>query len=106
MREMERSLEKQQHAQAVRDADAQLHQMDSNKDGVVDGKEFAAAGGSSRQFDRYDVNGDGVLDAEELAKRSAAQAHAASETRVMDTNKDGLVDEEEFLAAGWMFRDW
>ena len=43
------------------------------------------------------MNGDGVLDADELAKRSAARAHAANETRVMDKNKDGLVDEKEFL---------
>lgn len=53
--------------------------MDTNKDGVVDAEEFAAAGGSKEEFSKYDVNGDGVLDADELARRSAAQAEAAQE---------------------------
>jgi len=41
--------------------------MDSNKDGVVDSAEFAAAGGTKELFNWYDRNGDSVLDADEMA---------------------------------------
>merc|ERR1712166_83727 len=42
--------------------------MDTNKDGVVDANEFAAAGGSKADFELADLNHDGVLDAEEIAR--------------------------------------
>ena len=86
--------------QKTRISQLDVNQMDTNKDGVVDAKEFGAAGGSKQEFDKYDVNGDGVLDADELARRSAAQAQASEDTHRMDTNKDGVVDEREFMAAG------
>ena len=51
-----------------------LERMESNKDGLLDEKEFAVAGGSKEEFD---VNGGGVLKkAGELARLSAAQAQA------------------------------
>ena len=74
--------------------------METKREGVVEKPEFVAAGGSEPQFDRYDLNRDGVLDGDELAKRSAAQADAAQDMQRMDTNKDGLVDQGEFVAGG------
>ena len=50
-------------------AKANIKSMDTNKDGMVDAAEFAAAGGSKQEFDKYDLNGDGVLDAAEMAER-------------------------------------
>merc|ERR1719272_2681861 len=50
--------------------------------------------------------GDGVLDADELALRNAAKDKAASDVRVMDTNKDGFVDEGEFIAGGGKKEDF
>merc|ERR1711865_730090 len=87
-----------QRAQAQ--GQAAVKQLDSNKDGVVDSAEFAAAGGTKEEFNRYDRNGDGVLDADEMALRSAAKQKAASDVRGMDTNHDGVVDQGEFIAGG------
>ena len=50
-------------------AKANIKSMDTNKDGMVDAAEFAAAGGSKQEFDKYDLNGDGVLDAAEMTER-------------------------------------
>ena len=42
--------------------------MDTNHDGVVDLKEFMAAGGSKEEFNQYDLDGDGVLSVDEISK--------------------------------------
>lgn len=47
---------------------AALARMDSNKDGVVDKQEFAAAGGSQEEFDRHDLNGDEKLDRDKMGR--------------------------------------
>ena len=44
-----------------------VKQMDTNNDGMVDQKEFAASGGSQTDFNRHDLNKDGVLDAHEIS---------------------------------------
>eukprot|EP00658_Telonema_sp_P-2_P003445 TRINITY_DN11278_c0_g1_i2.p1 TRINITY_DN11278_c0_g1~~TRINITY_DN11278_c0_g1_i2.p1 ORF type:complete len:731 (+),score=116.44 TRINITY_DN11278_c0_g1_i2:176-2368(+) len=46
--------------------------IDSNNDGVVDEREFVAAGGKKEDFDRYDRNKDGRLDLQELDATSMA----------------------------------
>jgi len=102
--ELEQRAADKIEAYAVQRAQAQgraaVKQMDSNKDGVVDSAEFAAAGGTKEEFNRYDRNGDGVLDADEMALRSAAKQKAASDVREMDTNHDGVLDRQEFIAGG------
>jgi len=48
-----------EHHQAGQKA---VKQLDTNKDGVVDKTEFAAAGGTEEEFIKYDTNKDVVLD--------------------------------------------
>ena len=71
---------------AVKDKDlisgrVAVKQMDTNKDGVVDSAEFAAAAGTKQEFNRCDKGGGGVLDADEMALRSAAKQKAVSDVR-------------------------
>ena len=87
-----------------------MESMDTNKDGVVDLEEYLAAGGTKEEFDKYDLDGDGVLDAQEMELRGAAKVDEKERSRAvqqgqaelkrMDSNKDGVVDKEEFLGAG------
>jgi hypothetical protein len=46
---------------------AKLMKMDTNNDGVIDAREFAASGGSKAAFERLDLNQDGVLDTYEVS---------------------------------------
>lgn len=65
-------------------------EQDTNKDGVVDKKEYKAAGGTGEEFDQYDANKDGVLDKDELKTRAAAKVEVAMDVdRTVDTDKDG-----------------
>ena len=75
-------------------------EMDTDGNGLVDKGKFVAAGGGKDEFNRYDANGDGVLDADEVEVRRVAKDKAPSEGREMDTNGDGLVHKNEFVAAG------
>ena len=72
-----------------------LARLDTNNDGVVDEQEFLAGGGTKEEFAVLDVQKDGVLDVNELGLY-AAQLHTAT----LDTNNDGVVDEQEFVAGG------
>eukprot|EP00658_Telonema_sp_P-2_P017637 TRINITY_DN16874_c0_g1_i2.p1 TRINITY_DN16874_c0_g1~~TRINITY_DN16874_c0_g1_i2.p1 ORF type:complete len:150 (-),score=67.52 TRINITY_DN16874_c0_g1_i2:82-531(-) len=104
MAEMERraadKLHDQEETRAAAQGDSDLKRMDTNKDHVVSEQEFLNAGGSKDEFKLYDENRDGVLDGAEMAKRAAAQASAESDTKLMDANRDRMVDEREFLAGG------
>lgn len=71
--------------------------MDSNKDGVVDLAEFAAADGAKQEFSWCDRNGDGVLDGDEMALRSTAKQKIAAPADDGDQG-DPVGDELEAMA--------
>ena len=73
--------------------------MDTNHDGVVDLKEFMAAGGSKEEFNQYDLDEDGVLSVDEISKLEFAngedklkgrKANSFSESSAVATEKLGF----------------
>jgi Ca2+-binding EF-hand superfamily protein len=97
--------------------------LDENRDGSIDGPEFvralavrslyavdAFAQPRPLAFESVDVDGNGVLTPEEflradLLRRSASMAGGVDGRRralfdVVDGNRDGLLSEQEFMAAG------
>ena len=48
---------------------AELTQIDQNRDGQISRSEWFRRYGDIEDFDRWDTNGDGYLDEEEMARR-------------------------------------
>jgi len=89
-------------APPARERTSGLMRYDTNKDGFVDRKEWAA--GQEARFKLLDTNGDGKLTKDELfvgngAPPSDRQIQSqATYFRLLDTDKDGIVSKAEFLA--------
>ena len=82
-------------------AQRRFDKLDANHDGVVTASEYVAA--AVARFKEMDVSGTGRLTADEIA--NSPQAHERAEriaahiAKHLDTNGDGLVSKDEFLAA-------
>jgi len=82
---------------------AQKHfaRLDTNHDGVVTPDEFVAA--ATARFQQLDVQGRGKVTAAEIVSSPRAQeraSHAVAHiVRHLDTNNDGVVSQDEYLAA-------
>lgn len=87
---------------AARERTSALVRYDTNKDGVVDRKEWAVA--QEVRFKLLDANGDGKLTKDELfvgtgTPPSDRQIRSqATYFRLLDADKDGTVSKAEFLA--------
>jgi Ca2+-binding EF-hand superfamily protein len=75
--------------------------LDANHDGVVTLNEFVAA--ADARFKEFDAAGKGRVSAEQIASSPKAQERAARVAerivKHLDTNGDGVVTQDEFLAA-------
>jgi len=75
--------------------------LDANHDGVVTLNEYIAA--ATAHFKQFDAAGDGRVTAAEIAASPRAQERAARVAqrvvKRLDSNGDGVVTQEEFLAA-------
>jgi Ca2+-binding EF-hand superfamily protein len=75
--------------------------IDSNHDGVITQDEYIAA--ATAHFNKVDVNGTGEITAQQIASSprmvKREQHFAAREVKHMDTNGDGVVSQDEYIAA-------
>lgn len=75
--------------------------IDANHDGVVTQDEYVAA--ATAHFNKVDANGTGEITAQQIAASprmvKREQHFAAREVKHMDTNGDGVVSQEEYIAA-------
>jgi len=82
-------------------AQQRFDKLDTNHDGVVTQDEFVAA--ATARFQQVDTQGTGRVTANEIAASPQAQARAtrmaARVVQRLDTNGDGVVSQDEFLAA-------
>ena len=91
-------------APPARERTSGLMRYDTNKDGFVDRKEWAA--GQEARFKLLDTNGDGKLTKDELfvgngTPPSDRQIQSqATYFRLLDADNDGTVSKAEFLAQG------
>lgn len=73
---------------------------DANGDGVITREEFAAA--RARSFDKLDRDGDGVIRKSDFSRLARFKPEAAQRLQRLidtaDTNRDGRVTREEFIA--------
>ena len=90
------------NAPPVRERTSGLMRYDTNKDGFVDRKEWAA--GQEARFKQLDTNGDGKLTKDELFVGNGVPPNdrqlqsQATYFRLLDSDKDGTVSKAEFLA--------
>ena len=85
------------------DYEGRFESMDTNHDGKVSMEEHAAA--ANKMFDKMDANNDGRVTASEMeAAHKAITGHkaekgemtAAEKIKMIDTNGDGVLTEEEY----------
>jgi Ca2+-binding EF-hand superfamily protein len=75
--------------------------IDANHDGVITQDEYVAA--ATALYNKIDVNGTGEVTAQDIASSPRAvkreQRVASHEVKKMDTDSDGTVSQDEFVAA-------
>jgi Ca2+-binding EF-hand superfamily protein len=75
--------------------------IDANHDGAITQDEYIAA--ATAHFNKVDVNGTGEITAQQIASSPRMVRHeqrfAAREVKRMDTNGDGSVSQDEYIAA-------
>lgn len=92
------------HAQ-MRDGSRAFDRMDGNSDGVIDAAELQAQ--RERAFSRLDSDGNGVITAAEREQartrarrmRDGMQGRGGDTAVKVDTNQDGAISHDEFMAA-------
>lgn len=72
--------------------------FDTNGDGVVDLEEFKASGGTEENFRKLNKSGNGKVTVEEAQTNPLVVENFAVSFDEADTNKDGNVTYEEYLA--------
>lgn len=82
-------------------AQAEFNKLDANHDGVVTQDEYVAA--AQAKFAALDTQGTGQVTAQQIASSATAQQRdlrfAQHEVKKLDTNGDGAVSLDEYLAA-------
>jgi len=75
--------------------------IDTNHDGVITQDEYIAA--ATAHFNKVDTNGTGEITAQQIAASprmvNREQRFATREVKHMDTNGDGVVSQDEYIAA-------
>jgi len=75
--------------------------IDTNHDGVITQDEYIAA--ATARFNKADTSGSGEITAQQIASSprmvKREQRFAAREVKHMDTNGDGVVSQDEYIAA-------
>ena len=75
--------------------------IDTNHDGVITQDEYIAA--ATAHFNKVDANGSGEITAQQIASSprmvKREQRFASREVKHMDSNGDGLVSQDEYIAA-------
>ena len=100
--------------QAGPNADSLFSKIDTNGDGAIDESEGAAAvqkthkkhghgsGGPMQVFEKADSDGDGKISKSDFETALPEGTDSATANKVfdsMDTNQDGVVDAQEYMAA-------
>lgn len=82
----------------VKAGEIRFSTLDTNRDGKISKEEWVAKYGSDAGFDEYDLNGDGIIDPDEYRAVNAAKATWKQAANEMDTNRDGKISREEWIA--------
>ena len=98
-------------ANPPQDTDQMFQMMDSNGDGKISADEHEA--GAKMMFDKMDANKDGKVTAAEMdaaheqiaGKAKKPHMSAADKIKVVDSNHDGVLSEQEHVAGAKMMFD-